>query len=170
MTSAAIQEDLRGPVVIVKVRCPPFEVRLVEQGSAGCPAVVCVSGEVDYATAPEMQGVLLHLLHSGTTHVVVDMAPVSFIDCFGLGVLVGVANAARAVGGGLALRSPSRQLRRVRDLVGLEELLPTEADARARAKIAMPKPTTPEWRGLTLLDDLADAPNGYRPLNGFSLI
>jgi anti-sigma B factor antagonist len=123
----AIQEDLRGPAGTVDEPCPPFVVHVSEQGSGAGPAVMCVTGEVDLATAPEMQRVMLQLLNNRTTHLVVDMSCVSFIDCFGLGVLVDVANVARVFGGSLVLRSPSRQVRQIRELVELNGVLPTEA-------------------------------------------
>jgi anti-anti-sigma factor len=109
--------------------CSPFLVQVFEHGSAASPAVVCVSGEVDLATAPEMEIVLLNVLNVETAHLIIDMTSVSFIDCFGLGVLVGVANAAHVFGGSLALRSPSRQVCRVRGLIGLDGNLPTESHA-----------------------------------------
>src|ERR1700685_1895149 len=85
-----------------------FDVRVVP-GSSPDPTVVEVSGEVDMATAPEMELVLLEALESlSVSDLVVDMATATFIDCFGLGILLGVANRARASGRTVALRNPGR--------------------------------------------------------------
>jgi anti-anti-sigma factor len=119
-------EDGRADLEWVDQEFPPFVVSVTENGTARRPGVVRASGEIDLATASEMETALLGVLHPGLAHVVADMTSVTFIDCFGLGVLVDVANAALASGGSLALRSPSRQVRRVRDLGGLEATLPTE--------------------------------------------
>jgi anti-sigma B factor antagonist len=89
--------------------------------------VVAVRGEVDIATAPDMERVLLGALDSlSVSELVVDMATASFIDCFGVGILVAVANRARASGTSVALRNPSHQVSWVRDLIGLAEVLPNE--------------------------------------------
>jgi anti-sigma B factor antagonist len=123
-----MQEDVHDPDGIVDRYDPPFAVRVVDQGSRSGPAVASITGEVDLATAPEMQRVLLQLLNDGNARLIVDMAAVGFIDCFGLGVLIAMANAAHVFGGGIALRSPSRQVCRVRDWLELGEVLPSEDD------------------------------------------
>jgi anti-anti-sigma factor len=122
----AIKDGLRDLGWVDQETFPPFVVWVTENGTPLGPAVVCASGEIDLATAPEMETALFGVLHPGFAHLVADMSSVTFIDCFGLGVLVDVANATLAFGGSLALRSPSRQVCRLRDLVGLEGTLPTE--------------------------------------------
>ena len=89
-------------------------------------AAVAVSGEVDMATAPEMQRVLVDALDSGLADLVVDMSACAFIDCIGWGVLVGVADTALTLGGGVTLRRPSPWMCRVRHLLGLDGVLPTD--------------------------------------------
>jgi anti-sigma B factor antagonist len=96
---------------------------------AGRESTVTVIGEIDIATAPAMQRLLLHALDSGPADLVVDMAQCGFLDCSGLGVLVGVANASRSRGGNIALRAPGYRVVRVRDLAGLHDVLPTEPPA-----------------------------------------
>lgn len=96
---------------------------------------VAVTGEVDISTAPTMPGVLLRALDGAGADLVVDRGACGFIDCAGLGVPVGVANQARAVGAGMSLHEPSPWLCRVRDLAGLGGVLPTEGNK-------IPAPTT----------------------------
>jgi anti-sigma B factor antagonist len=103
-----------------------FDARVVP-GSTADGTVVKVSGEVDMATAPEMERILFGALESlSVSDLVVDMATATFIDCLGLGVLLAVANRARASGRSVALRNPSRQVVWVRGLTGLADLLPNE--------------------------------------------
>jgi anti-anti-sigma regulatory factor len=52
------------------------------------------------------------------------MSGVTFIDAAGIGVLTAAANRAREAGGGLSLLAPSRQVRRLLDILPLEEILP----------------------------------------------
>jgi anti-sigma B factor antagonist len=90
------------------------------------PAVMAVSGDVDMDSAPEMQRVLLDTLGSGRADLVVDMSACSFMDCVGWGALVAVAAAARARDGGVTLRRLNRWLCRVRDLLALDGVLPSD--------------------------------------------
>jgi anti-anti-sigma factor len=89
---------------------------------------VVVIGELDSATAPEVQGVLIRALGSGVSDLVVDLAACGFIDCAGLSVLVDAAGQAHSRGGTITLRRPSLQVCRVRALLGLDSVLPTRAD------------------------------------------
>jgi anti-anti-sigma factor len=62
-------------------------------------ARVAVVGEVDLATAPVLRDGLLNVLHGQTPAVLdVDVDGVTFLDCTGIGVLVGVRNAAVQAG------------------------------------------------------------------------
>ena len=89
-------------------------------------AAAAVTGEVDMATAPEMHRVLLDALDIGRADLVVDMSACAFMDCVGWGVWVGVADTAGTLGGGVTLRHPGPWMCRVRQLLGLEGVLPTE--------------------------------------------
>jgi anti-anti-sigma factor len=96
---------------------------------------VTVSGDVDMASAPEMQRVLRRALDDGRPGLVVDMAACGFIDCIGLGVLVGAANIVRARGGAVTLRTPSFQVCRLRDLAGLSDVLATGSDEQPTSSL-----------------------------------
>jgi anti-sigma B factor antagonist len=90
-------------------------------------AVVAVGGEVDLATSPEMHRVLSEALRSGAVDMVIDLRAVDFMDASGIGVLVEIASSARAGGGRVLLRRPSRRVLRVLDLLQLEDVLPLES-------------------------------------------
>ena len=87
-------------------------------------ATVVLDGEIDIATSPAIRRFLLAAISGGDVHLAVDMSSVTFIDASGIGVLVAAANRARQAGGGLSLLAPSRQVRRLLDVLHLDAILP----------------------------------------------
>ena len=87
-------------------------------------AAVVLDGEMDISTCPAIRRFLMAAISGGDIHLAVDMSGVTFIDASGIGVLVAAANRARRAGGGLSLVAPSRQVRRVLDLLHLDAILP----------------------------------------------
>ncbi|MDK1344667.1 STAS domain-containing protein [Streptomyces sp. 378] len=96
--------------------------------------VVTLTGEIDLATAQALR-TRLDVLTGGTDlDLVLDLRPVSFIDCAGLGVLCRVRNRVLARRGRLRLVSGSPSLLRVLRLAGLAgdfEVLPVMPEALA---------------------------------------
>jgi anti-sigma B factor antagonist len=88
------------------------------------PTVIVVIGELDLATASRAEDAVLGQLHAGRTDLVIDMAGVEFIDCVGTRALLRCGEQVRSAGGQLRLRSPSRCVRRLLDLLHLGEALP----------------------------------------------
>jgi anti-sigma B factor antagonist len=84
-------------------------------------APVMIRGDLDLATAPWLRRVIIEAQAApgvrGT--VVIDMSGVTFIDACGIGVLVSAHKRARARGGQLVLRDPSRCVSRLLELTGL---------------------------------------------------
>jgi anti-anti-sigma factor len=78
--------------------------------------------EIDRATADQF-------IRELTTHepgpycLVVDVRDVTFIDAAGVQALLAVAEEMRAAGGVIAVRRAGRAVRRILDLLGLNELL-----------------------------------------------
>lgn len=67
-----------------------------------CPqaTVVHVSGEVDVTSAPTLREVLIKVLASNpSTHLIVDLGGVDFMDSTGIGVLAGAHKRVTANGG-----------------------------------------------------------------------
>ena len=50
--------------------------------------VISVSGEVDLATSPELDGAIIAALDSGAAGLAIDLSNVTFMDSSGLGVIV----------------------------------------------------------------------------------
>ncbi|MGI5372054.1 STAS domain-containing protein [Streptomyces iakyrus] len=83
--------------------------------------VVTLHGELDLLTAPALRARLDDVTARPCPDLVLDLRPVSFIDCSGLGVLCRVRNRIRARHGRLRLVTGSTRLARVLRHAGLAE-------------------------------------------------
>jgi anti-sigma B factor antagonist len=111
--------------------CKSFRAVLARQAPGGRAkrVVVQVKGEVDVATSAHLADTIECALQRAAdrkVELVVDLARLSFIDVSGLNVLVLAARRARADGGTLVLRSPSRHVRRLLDVLSLDAELAVE--------------------------------------------
>jgi len=98
----------------------PFRVSVMRSGRR---ARVRIVGELDVATAPELEAALDELISSDPPElVVVEAGGLGFADVVGLGVLID-ANDRLAPEGQLLLHEPARQIVRVLDLLGQTKLL-----------------------------------------------
>jgi anti-sigma B factor antagonist len=84
--------------------------------------VVSINGEVDMSNVDTLRDDLEPVIE-GARFIVFDLGGLDFIDSSGLSLLVAVAGEV----GGAQLRSPAPFVRRVVELTGLGEVLPTEA-------------------------------------------
>jgi anti-sigma B factor antagonist len=89
----------------------------------GQSATVVLDGELDLASAPQLQACLAELTANGVKHVVVDLANLRFIDSTGIGVLVSDFKRLSEVGGSMAVRNAGPRAYRVFEMTGLVELL-----------------------------------------------
>ncbi len=88
----------------------------------GSVAVLALRGELDLATAPELEQVVRSLLADRSVErFVVDMTGLTFMDSSGLAVLLQAA-----AGGQVLLRSPSVVIRQVIESTGLTGVLVIE--------------------------------------------
>ena len=102
---------------------------------------VNVSGELDYATAPELRDVFDQVISSGARSVLVDLSDCRFIDSTGLSVLVharsrimGDANDSGA--GRLEICCPDPQIRRLLEITGIDKAFGVH-DSREEALSAL---------------------------------
>ncbi len=84
--------------------------------------VVGLSGEIDMSNVDDLKDEIGLMARAGTSCVVFDLSSLEFIDSSGLSLLVTVASDV----GAARLRGPSLIVRRLVDLTGLGEILPTE--------------------------------------------
>ena len=84
------------------------------------PRTVKVRGEVDLATAPELETTVKQVLDDAPRGVDLDLQDLTFIDSSGLRSLVALSKDASARGLSLALRNVPRHAQRVLELTGLD--------------------------------------------------
>jgi anti-anti-sigma factor len=84
--------------------------------------VVRVTGEVDMSNAMSVQEVVDQVTATGVEHLIFDLGGLEFIDSSGLAVLLSAAQKVPSI----QLRNPSPIVRRVVEVTGLSETLPTE--------------------------------------------
>jgi anti-anti-sigma factor len=95
----------------------------VDQWREGSGAlVVRVTGEVDMSNAATVQEVIDQVTGTGVKQLIFDLGGLEFIDSSGLAVLLTAAQKVPSV----QLRNPSPIVRRVVEVTGLSETLPTE--------------------------------------------
>ena len=80
-------------------------------------------GDVDVASAPDLEAQILDLVERGARLVVVDLGAVTFLDSSGLRALVRGANALEAVEGRLLVENATGAVARVLELTDLIEKL-----------------------------------------------
>jgi anti-sigma B factor antagonist len=97
--------------------------------------VVVVRGELDMATAPLLRSVLATVGDRLPPRVELDLSGVTFLDAYALAVLH-IAVRSTPPGRRLALRNPSRAVRRVLHLSGLETAFPGVAPAPRLDRVA----------------------------------
>lgn len=102
---------------------PVLDSRVSREGTT---VVVALSGELDLATAPRLRSCLAPIVTAQTApmQLVLDLSELRFLDASGISALLTVQRALAARGGRLALRSPSRLVRRVVKVLDLDGLLP----------------------------------------------
>ena len=93
---------------------------------AGDRAVVTLRGELDLASAPELQACLETVLDRGAQVVVIDLDGLGFCDSTGISALVRAVNRARSGGRRLVLRSPRPGVRRVLEITGVTSVFEIE--------------------------------------------
>src|ERR1044071_10347862 len=97
----------------------------VDTEQRGDVVVVSVGGELDMATAPQLQDQITDLLDRGLARLVFDLTDVSFCDSTGLSVFVRAKNSTDDAGGAVRLAAPQRGVRRILEVSGLVEVLRT---------------------------------------------
>ena len=95
---------------------------------SGEPVVVTVRGEVDLATAPELESCVSRAFDGAPSAVILDLAALTFIDSSGLRVLVTLAGDGATRGSSIALRNVPSHAQRVLDLTGLADTFPRADD------------------------------------------
>lgn len=101
--------------------------------------LVVLDGEADILSSSAIGRPFESLDARSATHVVFDLAGVTFIDSSGVNALVQAVRTIEAQGGSAALASPSLEVGRVFEILGLSAIVRVEGD-RATALERPPAP------------------------------
>jgi anti-sigma B factor antagonist len=93
---------------------------------------VAVLGDLDCASAPQLRQVL-DCVGDDRRDIVVDLRSTEFVDCAGISAVVVAYERRRRLGRELVLEAPSTAARRVLELTGLAENIPTTDDQGCRS-------------------------------------
>ena len=102
----------------------PFDVMVVSTNGV---VRVAVLGDLDCASAPRL-GQVLARLADDRRDIVVDLRSTEFVDCAGIGAIADAYDRRCRRGEVLVLEAPSEAARRVLELTGLAEHIPTTDD------------------------------------------
>lgn len=83
--------------------------------------IVSVGGELDICVASGLLELLRQVIQTHGPALLLDLSEVPFMDCAGLGAIVGARREALSRGGSTRLIAASRAVRRVIDLTGMRE-------------------------------------------------
>ncbi len=97
--------------------------QIVERTERGV-SIIAVTGEIDVATAPQLQENLHALIAQGRTALVLDLLGVTFLDSTALGVLVGALKRCREQGGDLQLVVSEPRIVKIFEITGLTTVFP----------------------------------------------
>lgn len=87
-----------------------------------------LSGEIDVATAPQLERAVRDCLHASVRSIDLDLAPLDFCDLRGLYAFIDATWLTVAAGGRLCLESPPPMLRRLLTLTGTHHLVSIVTD------------------------------------------
>lgn len=90
----------------------------------GVMHTICVTGELDLATAEELQLELERVETTDAESIVLDLSNLTFMDSTGVRLLVAAHHRSRADSNRLALLRGGPAVQRVLELSGVEPLLP----------------------------------------------
>lgn len=103
-----------------------FEV-VSEEIAAGV-VVLAPAEELDLATVPRLEAAVSEALGSGTGHLVLDLAQLTFVDSSGLRMFLALCQRARAENWQLTLTRPSGPVRTLFEITGAGPSLPLVDD------------------------------------------
>lgn len=101
----------------------PLELLRVEIHAVEDTTVVVVSGDLDLASAEQLEGKLLALLERRLRQLVIDLSELEFMDLSGMRVILQCAELAAHAGIGISIEPGEGGPRRLLELCGCLELL-----------------------------------------------
>ena len=92
----------------------------------GRPATLVVTGELDVASGPALEHAVARVLDGQGEDFRLNLSALTFVDSTGARSLVRVHHRLESIGRRLVLVSPTPPVRRVLELLGLDELITIE--------------------------------------------
>ena len=111
-------DGLPGPPRHVRPGAPAPPLTIETRLTAGTATVV-IRGELDLVTMPVLEEQLRLAVRNSPERLILDMTGTDFMDC-GSARLIGRTRSALPAGGQLVIRHPSRGVRRILELTGLD--------------------------------------------------
>jgi anti-anti-sigma factor len=93
----------------------------LEVRNADHATVIVLSGELDLASAPELEQQLKQAESSEVELLILDLRPLEFIDSTGLSILIKAHRWAQGAGRRFAVVKGSSQVQRLLELAGIEQ-------------------------------------------------
>lgn len=108
-------------------------------------AIMGLPAEIDFANSPEVRTELLKLLNAGAGPIVLDMSCTSFCDSSGASAIFRAYQRACAMGTRIVLATPSRSVRKVFRILGLDRTMSVHPSVdEALASVSEADRTGPE--------------------------
>jgi anti-anti-sigma factor len=88
------------------------------------PTLTCIAveGELDTATAPDLESAIQACLAEGTTALLLDLAATDYVSSMGLRVFLSTLKSLRASGGRMVLSGLNEEVQEIIDLAGFAPL------------------------------------------------
>ncbi|MFI6144437.1 STAS domain-containing protein [Streptomyces sp. NPDC051109] len=93
--------------------------------------VLEVTGDLDYASAPELRDLLTALTLRPGQRLVLDLSGLTFCDSSGITALISAHNRAHSADAELALAAVPTHTERILRVVGLDQIIPLYTDVEA---------------------------------------
>jgi anti-anti-sigma factor len=104
---------------------PDLQIRTTQEAEGGTR--LALEGELDVIAAAPLDEAVTSALESGTTELVIDLTPITFVDSTGLSHLLAARRQADAAQAGMRVLAPAgSEARVVIDLAGVGSLLGLE--------------------------------------------
>jgi anti-sigma B factor antagonist len=100
----------------------PNDFKVTDEQLDDVRQAVVVSGEIDLFTAPELKQRVTDLIDAGTTQLVIDLTPTTFLDSTGLGVLIGAVKRLRSRHGDLVIVNTDETIAKTFEITGLDQI------------------------------------------------
>lgn len=105
-------------------------------------AVLAITGQIDYHSAPGIRAQAIALISEGRRHLVLDLSQVGFCDTSGLNAFLNIWQCAKAADGSFVLTAIPDRLERLIHSTGLCEVLPTHTTTDDALAALQPSPPT----------------------------